>query len=202
MNLCFDLDDVIANTYPQIIKAALVFHIDILRREDIANDLDIIHAEGDYFWFAKVLAWSEKELELFFHTKYPYFLNLCIPIKESVDFLNNMHKKNHNITILSSRETRDYADVQKITEQWLSDNGVYFDKVLLGYKNKYEYLKQNNIQLFVDDNIDNCKDAKKAGVSFVFCYISDYNLKGRNESSDGIIPIAGLSDVNQYIDLL
>lgn len=196
MNICLDLDDVIADTYPEMMKQSLKFHNEVLKRQT-CEELNICMANGDYYWFARALNWSEEDLKLFFQTYYPGFLKLCRVIRDSVDFLNSINEK-HNIIILSAREKRDYENVEYITIEWLKKNGVKYDKVLIGHKNKFEYLKDNKIDVFVDDNIENCRQAIRANVPWVFVYKTVYNM---NISDEDIISLTNLFDITKYVDL-
>lgn len=197
MNICFDMDDVISNTYPEMFRASLDFNRKVLKRK-VNEDLDISMAKGDYYWFARALDWSEEDLRIFFHTYYPSFLKTSKVIKDSVDFINNIDNTKHHVTILSARETRSYENVEQITIEWLDKYSVKYDKVLIGHKIKYEYLKENKIDLFVDDNIENCKQAIKAGVPRVFVYKTVYNMHKENENID---TLTSLLDITKHVDL-
>ena len=49
-------------------------------------------------------------------------------------------------------------DNREVTLKWLKDNNVPFDELVLDTPSKLEFVKENNIDLFIDDSFKNCKD--------------------------------------------
>lgn len=192
MKFCFDLDDVIADTYPQLLAAAIKFDRKNLMHSSAQTDYSLTMAHGDYFWFAKILKWSEKNLYDFFQTTYPYFLENCQAYDGSKECLNILRRKKHEIIILSSREYRNYYDVEQLTSDWLSRNDIPYDKLVIGVKNKLTYLSENPVDIFVDDLTDNCLIALKANVPHVFRFVCEYNS---NEKGNIMPRIADINDL-------
>ena len=48
-------------------------------------------------------------------------------------------------------------DTKKLTENWLQENNVQFDKLFMNASDKVQLVKENNIDLFIDDSFNNCK---------------------------------------------
>ena len=51
MHFCFDLDDVLSDTYSVLLSESLIFHCNVLNRPRV--DRKVQDAYGDYFYFAK-----------------------------------------------------------------------------------------------------------------------------------------------------
>ncbi len=203
MNICIDLDDVICETYTVLLKNAVEFHKYELKRGDVSMPLNIKEARGDYYWFAKILAWSEEDLVYFFQKRYPFFLKECKPRKSSIEFLKRVTKSKENkLVILSSREKRSNEDVWRITYEWLNSYDIPFDLLKVGYKLKKNFLLQNKFDLFIDDNIRHCVDAYEVGIKYVFNYRNLYNSIIGNEALPiGVKRISDLMEIYSYINI-
>ena len=52
-----------------------------------------------------------------------------------------------------------------MTEKWLKDNNIYYDKLILIDKGqKGETCKKNNIDIMIDDTVKNCIDVSENGI--------------------------------------
>ena len=191
MHFCFDLDDVLSDTYSVLLSESLIFHCNVLNRPRV--DRKVQDAYGDYFYFAKSLQWDEEELYRFFHEVYPMFLLKCKPRIEAVNVLNDLKRNNHRITILSARELRTETDVYDISLQWLNDAKIPFDKLIVGAKEKNDYLNMLKCDVFVDDSIKNCVNA--IGVPSVFYFRCPYNEGANNPGVSSVIEIHSLYEI-------
>ena len=49
-------------------------------------------------------------------------------------------------------------NIEQITKDWLKENNVEYDKLIINAKEKLKFVKENNIEIFIDDSCRNCKD--------------------------------------------
>lgn len=197
MKYCFDLDDVISNTYAELMKSSMRYHIKVLKYAYVYREIQ--EAKGDYTYFYKTLNWKMDELDDFFHTEYPAFLDRCVPNRNAINLINELYQQNNEIHILSAREEREKCVVYKKTKEWLEKFGVKYDKVSINVSTKSVYLNENGIDIFVDDLWDNCVEAKKNSSSVVCHVRCEYNMRTNYDYSYGIIEI---KDWNKFRDIL
>lgn len=175
MKFCFDLDDVIAETYSEIMIASEHFHTYILGRNMCARDVAM--ANGDYFYFAKALNWDNTDVYRFFHEEYPLFLEKCKVKRSSVSAIKTLYDQGHKITILSAREERKFGQVYFLTEDWLKRNEVKYNELIIGEKKKSMIVSANEYDVFVDDSIINCIDVAENSECKVYFFRCKYNAK-------------------------
>lgn len=197
MKYCFDLDDVISNTYVELMKSSMRYHIEILKNTYVCREIE--KAQGNYAYFYKALEWGEDEVNGFFHSEYPFFLDECVPNESVIGVVNELYEKGNEIHILSAREERGKCVVYEKTRKWLEKWGVQFNKLLIDTSTKSVYLKDNEIDVFVDDLWDNCVDAKQNSSSIVCHVRCEYNRGVDYDYSNGIVEI---EDVDKLMNVL
>lgn len=88
--------------------------------------------------------------------------------KEALDWLK---KRGHEIIILSSRGsfynnvTEDTAYID--TKNYFIKNNLPFDQIIVNLRNKKEAAILNQIDVFIDDKINVCKEVKSAGINVI-----------------------------------
>ena len=68
----------------------------------------------------------------------------------------------------------------ELTENWLKDNNIKYDKLVLESENKDEKCLENNVDIFIDDSVNNCKKVYNALKIPTFMFDSVYNQKEEN----------------------
>ncbi len=153
-DIVVDLDDTISDTASEIIEDAKDFHLTVLNRE-----LKVKNIENcvDYFYFAHMMDWNKEDTTAFFKSRYPNYLR-NVKLNEGVNEALNFLRQNHVIIhIVSARLLREEENVFELTNKWLNDNGVPFDTLDIGSKDKLASVKKFNTKIFIDDSIENCQ---------------------------------------------
>ena len=75
-----------------------------------------------------------------------------------------MKKEKNDVYIITARRKREGEIVEKITNEWLKDNGILYDELFINIKEKSKIVNQLKIDIFIDDNFKNCKEASNLGV--------------------------------------
>lgn len=63
----------------------------------------------------------------------------------------------------------------EFTKNWLIRNKIIYDELYVGCKNKLDICVTNNIDIFIDDNFNTCKDIAANSNIKVFMYSTRYN---------------------------
>lgn len=171
MILCLDLDDTIANTSAVIIKYARKFN-----NENFGNNEIEIKNSIDQYYFARKFNWNREHLISFFDNCYPQYLKNIKVLPKARLYLKKIKNLNIKIYIVTSRRLSKNGDVLKITEKWLKNNDISYDKLFIDIKNKEDLVKSVNADFFVDDSIENCLKVKNMNPDIkVFVMNTDYN---------------------------
>ena len=86
--------------------------------------------------------------------------------KETIKLLN--HK--HEIYLITARNDYDYSNnLLKLTDEFIAKNNLNFTKVIYDCfgVNKAKECKNNNIDLFIDNDVRNCLEVSKLGINTI-----------------------------------
>lgn len=171
MNIGIDLDDTINNFAYQFVYYAKKYNTEKL----------IDHNIKEYEWdFDKAYGWNLDDEKCFYKT-YIKDILLNVKIKENAsEIINKLKKEENKIIIITARSKKDYGQINEITKKWLEQNNVKYDKLILESFNKAEKCIENNIDVFIDDGIKNCKQVYEALKIPTYMFDSIYNQKEEN----------------------
>lgn len=163
MRIGIDIDDTITNTYKEVIK--------ILSNN---NDIDFNSLYN--------LNLSYDELPL----KFSNCMNLSrenytfvaknVELKEDVLEVLNELSKNNEIIFITARNNIDYGNPYLLSKNYLDSKGIKYNELYVGVSDKGNFCNENNIDLFIDDNIKNCEMVKLYGID-VLLYDNVFNKK-------------------------
>lgn len=82
----------------------------------------------------------------------------------AIKYLQKLHNEGHKIVLITARWESDKFDVRKTTENWVKQNNVPCDKLIINAENKLIAAQQENIDLFIDDSFSNCQKVSENGI--------------------------------------
>lgn len=157
MRVGIDIDNVISNFNDELLKEYME-HDKELRNTGIIN-------ENPYYITAGMFDWSKEENDDFYNNNIERIAKKLKTLSRAPEMISKLKNENHEIYIISSRDNGDYTNPHEMTEKWLSDNRIEYDKLILTDKGEKGIIcKENNIDIMIDDTIRNCKDITEHGV--------------------------------------
>ena len=172
MKYGFDLDDTLADTASVINKYAIKFDKEYLNGN---GDLQDINNSKSYYYFAEGLNWNKDNIAKFFEI---YYLDILkeVQIKPFVkETINKLKKEKNEVYIITARRKREGERVEKITNEWLKNNGILYDDLFINIKEKSKIVNQLKIDIFIDDSYENCIDVKTNTDAKVYMLSTKYN---------------------------
>lgn len=172
MKYGFDLDDTLADTASVINKYAIKFDKEYLNGN---GDLQDINNSKSYYYFAEGLNWNKENIAKFFEI---YYLDILkeVQIKPFVkETINKLKEEKNEVYIITARRKREGEIVEKITNEWLKDNGILYDELFINIKEKSKIVNQLKIDIFIDDSYENCIDVKTNTDAKVYMLSTKYN---------------------------
>ena len=172
MKYGFDLDDTLADTASVINKYAIKFDKEYLNGN---GDLQDINNSKSYYYFAEGLNWNKDNIAKFFEI---YYLDILkeVQIKPFVkETINKLKKEKNEVYIITARRKREGEIVEKITNEWLKNNGILYDELFINIKEKSKIVNQLKIDIFIDDSYENCIDVKTNTDAKVYMLSTKYN---------------------------
>lgn len=172
MKYGLDLDDTLADTASVINKYAIKFDKEYLNGN---GDLQDINNSKSYYYFAEGLNWNKENIAKFFEI---YYLDILkeVKIKPFVkETINKLKKEKNEVYIITARRKREGEIVEKITNEWLNNNGILYDELFINIKEKSKIVNQLKIDIFIDDSYENCIDVKTNTDAKVYMLSTKYN---------------------------
>lgn len=172
MKYGFDLDDTLADTASVINKYAIKFDKEYLNGN---GDLQDINNSKSYYYFSEGLNWNKENIAKFFEI---YYLEILkeVQIKPFVkEIINKLKEEKNEVYIITARRKREGEIVEKITNEWLKNNGILYDDLFINIKEKSKIVNQLKIDIFIDDSYENCIDVKTNTNAKVYMLSTKYN---------------------------
>ena len=159
MNIGIDIDDTIAKTSEETDIWAKYYTEKILKRTFKIGEIE----STDPMWARHLYKWSIEEDKKFWDLYYEKIME-NVDIKNNAKEVINYLNKYHNIIIITARWEKSNGIIEKITKQWLESKKINYDKFFMGYKDKRGIVKENNINIFIDDSIKTCEEISELNV--------------------------------------
>ena len=154
MNIGIDIDDTISETFETLLPYAQKYTIEDLKRK---SQINLNGNLADHFYIVYINGWNEQEALKFWEKYYAEILRKLNIKKFAAEIINKLKQEGHKIYLITARWDMPKENVEEITKKWLKDNNVNYDGLFLNASDKLELVKQNNIDIFIDDSFKNCK---------------------------------------------
>lgn len=168
MNIGIDIDDTITNSSDVFIKYARIYN----KLHNITYKINTSELDQK-----KAFGWSVENQKEFASQYLKTILKETIPRKNVIEVIKKIKKLGCNIFFISARNDSEFSEMYEFTNQWLIENNIEFDKLIINCNDKLKKCLDNDIKLFIDDNYITCKkicDSKKIKV---LLYETRYNKK-------------------------
>ena len=152
MNIGIDIDDTIAKTTEEVEIYAKNYIEKDLKRKFQKNEDGVLNP----MWASAVYGRNKEEDEKFWEMYYEEIMRNLQPKENAVETINKLHK-NNKIIIITARWDKENNIIEQITKKWLEENKIEYDKIFLGHEDKRAIIKENNVDIFIDDSFKTCK---------------------------------------------
>ena len=179
MNIGLDFDDTISETFESLLPYSQIYTIEDLKRN---SNIDLRGDISNHFYIVYVNGWNEQEATVFWEKYYAEILRELNIKKFAAKVINKLKEEGHKIYLITARWDMRADNVNEITEQWLKENNVQYDELILNASDKLKIAEENNIDVFIDDSFNNCKsivDNTKAKVYLMNTKMNE-NLNDKN----------------------
>lgn len=172
MKIGIDIDNCISNFDDTLLKEYLK-HDKELRNTGIIN-------ENPEYLRGGMFDWTEKEEKNFYDANIEKFAKSLKPLENSPYYIKKLKEDGHEIYIITGRNNGEYANPYELTEEWLKQYDIIYDKLVLtdAYDKhaKTVVCLENNIDLMIEDSTRTSLDLKNNGIK-VFTMNTRYNQK-------------------------
>ena len=171
MNVGIDIDDTITNSSEVFVKYARIYN----ETHNITYKINTSELDQN-----KAFGWSIDNQKEFASQYLKQILKEATPNKDAVEVIKIIKKLGCNIFLITARKDSEFSGMYDFTKQWLIENNIVFDKLIVNCDDKLKECISHNVKLFIDDNYFTCKkifDYKKIKV---LLYETIYNKKYDN----------------------
>lgn len=155
MNIGIDIDDTITDTFDYLMESiSEYFGIDINYLRE--NNISYSNLPEEY----------NKHLLQYGLDTFAGLLKK-VPLKNgAVEFIKKLKEDGNNIIIITARDNRIYETPYESTKDQLDVYNIVYDKLVCTF-DKADACKDNNIDLFIDDSINNIKKVTNLGIDTI-----------------------------------
>ena len=152
MNIGFDIDDTITNSSEVFVKYAIEYNrMKKINYSIRKNEMDQTLAFG----------WNDNNKIEFKKLFLEKILMESTPNEDVINVINYLKNNHHTIFLITARSDYEISNIYELTEKWLLKNKIKYDKLFANSKDKLSICKENNIDIYVDDNFDICNNIFK-----------------------------------------
>ena len=173
MKIGIDIDDTITNSSDIFVEYAKLYnknkHIDFIINQ---NEIDTELSFG----------WSKENLHEFSKKYLKVILETAMDKEESIKVINKLKSNGNKIYFITARNKKETKDMHDLTKKWLDTKGYHYNKLITDSKNKLNDCIKYKIDVFIDDNYNNCKSIKDNLKIPVMLFTTRYNEKINDKS--------------------
>ncbi len=179
MNIGIDIDDTISETFEALLPYAQKYTIEDLKRK---SEIDMNQNFLDHFYIVSMNKWNKEEAMNFWNKYYAEILKGVNIKKFASKVINKLKEEGHKIYLITARWDMPNDNIQEITKQWLKENDVKYDELIINASDKLQLIKEKNIDIFIDDSFNNCKSIAENTNTKVYMMTSGVNGNFNDEN--------------------
>lgn len=191
MKIGIDIDNTITEVQEELNNAAYEYAIKLGKNiKNAENPFEDIKNNGDTY--KKKFQFSYEELRYFLKNIQEEITNKAEPRTNSVETINRLRKEGHKIIIITARDSEFHDDPYLLSKNWLDKNHIEYDKIIVNAREKGTVCKNENIDLFIDDQLNNCLDVLKEGIKVI-------RISNENCTNKDIVDLNTWTKIYKYI---
>ena len=177
MRIGIDIDDTISDTYELSFAYAQKYTIEELGRDGKIKDFVASH----HNYLNVMHSWTEEEEMNFWHKYYGDIIKEIKPLTFAVETINKLKAEGHEIVLITARWPEPGCDIPGLTLEWLRENGICYDEIVMDAQNKGQVALEKKIDLFIDDSFKNCQSVANVGIkTFLMNTRTNQGLEAEN----------------------
>ncbi len=192
MRIGIDIDNTLTEVQEELNKAAFEYAISLGKKIDnYDNPMEDIKNNGDTY--RKKFQFEYEELKYFLKNIQENITNNATPRENAKEVIDKLKKEGHEIYIITARDSEFHDDPYKLSKDWLDKNEIYYDKLIVNAREKSSVCKNEKIDLFIDDQLNNCLGVQNVGIQTIMITNEIYNY-------DKIKQLKNWNEIYSYIN--
>ena len=192
MKIGIDIDNTLTEVQEELNKAAFEYAISLGKKIDnYDNPMEDIKNNGDKY--RKKFQFTYEEIKYFLKNIQENITNNAIPRENAKEVIDKLKKDRNEIYIITARDSEFHDDPYKLSKDWLDKNEIYYDKLIVNAREKSSVCEKEKIDLFIDDQLNNCLSVQNAGIQTIMITDKTYNY-------DKIKQLKDWNEIYNYIN--
>lgn len=166
MRIGIDIDDTMTFIKDDLLEAACLYD------KTLGNNGIPVE---DHYYIGKRFNWNKDEYRYFMgEVRKAVVMNAKLR-PGLIEILTKLRELGHKIIIITARTNYYYKDPYNMTIDWLKKENIPYDKLILGSINKKKDCINEKIDIFLDDDINNCLKVNETGIkTFIMDNVDNY----------------------------
>ncbi len=191
MIIGIDIDDTLTDIRDELNKSALNYAKKL--GKNVSNNNKYIENQNNGNEYQEKYGFTYEELKYFLREIQENITRNAKPRKYVRDTLKRLSEKGNKIYIITARDSEFHENPYKLSKDWLDKNGIQYDKIIVNARDKAKICKEEKIDVFIDDQLQNCKKVSNEGIRVI--RITNY----RDKHGD-IINKSNWKEIYEYIE--
>jgi len=156
-----DIDDTICYSIENILPYICEYYkLDYELEKEKTLSYDAYHSLPNYYEFSR---------------KYYDLIMPNAKLKERADYyINKLYERGHEIIFITARNYLGFTDPYKLSSEYLEKYNIHYNKLIVGVAEKGKICKEEDIDIFIDDNLKNCSNVEKENIK-VWLFDNGFN---------------------------
>lgn len=192
MKIGIDIDNTLTEVQKELNCAAYNYAKKLGKNiNEHCNFQEDINNNGNFYM--EKFNFNYDELKYFLKDIQEQIINNALPRKNAVNCIKKLKEKGNKIYIITARDSEFHNDPYKLSKDWLDKNNIEYDKLIVNARQKAPICKKEKIDIFIDDQLNNCIDIANLGIQTIriseneINYNNIVNLKNWNEIYNFIV---------------
>lgn len=190
MIIGIDIDNTLTEVQEELNKAAYEYAIKHGKKVDASIILEDINNNGEFY--RENFKFSYDELKYFLKDIQEEIINKAKPRENAVEIIRKLRSDGHKIYIVTARDSEFHDDPYTLSKVWLDKNNIEYDKIIVNARKKAPICIQENIDLFIDDQVNNCIEISKEGIQTI-------RISNDKQEIKNILTIKNWKQIYEYI---
>ena len=168
MRIGIDIDNTITDIEEQLNEAAFNYAKQLGKGITEADrDKKIEDSQNDGNIYKKRYNFTYEELKYFLGNIQEEITNNAEPRPDAVKVIKKLREEGHEIYIITARDNEFHEDPYILSKVWLDKNNIEYDKLIVNVRKKAPVCKNEKIDIFIDDQLNNCLEVSKEGIKTI-----------------------------------
>lgn len=188
MNIGIDIDDTLTDIRDEL-KAAAMGYAQQLGKE---INLGYVEDKNNGNVYQEKYGFNYEELKYFLKNIQEEITKKAKPREDAAEIIKKLRKDGHKIYIITARDDEFHDDPYLLSKNWLDKNNIEYDKLIVNAREKAKICVQENIDVFIDDQLANCIKLSNENIKVI--RITNYK-----EKHGDIVNKASWKEIYEYI---